>query len=63
MRFGNYLEIILKKNGYFHVEIHTNYSCTHMLGGSRAYASSPEKNLKILCSLVRFEVYFDQFVY
>ena len=48
----------------FHVEIHTNYSCTHMLGSSgRGYASSPEKILKIWCSLVRFEVYFDQIVY
>ena len=36
MRFGIYFEIILNKNGYFHVEIHrsTNYSCTHMLGSS-----------------------------
>ena len=27
-----------------------------MLGGSRAYASSPEKFLKIWCNLVRFDV-------
>ena len=27
------------------------------------YASSPEKILKMWCSLVRFEVYFDQIVY
>ena len=63
MRFGMYFEIILKKNGYFHVEIHTNYSCTHMLESSGAYANSPEKILKMWCSLVRFEVYFDQIVY
>ena len=47
-------------NSHFHVEIHTNYSCTHMLGSS--YASSPEI-LKKLGSLVCFEVYFDQIVY
>ena len=33
-----------------------------MLGGSGAYASSPEKILKIWCSLLRFGVYFDQIV-
>ena len=47
MRVGMYFEIILNKNGYFHVEIHTNYSCTHMLESSGAYASSPEKILKM----------------
>ena len=31
-----------------------------MLGSSGAYASSPEKILKMWCSLVHFEVYFDQ---
>ena len=36
-----------------HVEIPINYSCTHMLGGSGAYASCPEKILKMWCSLVR----------
>ena len=46
MRFGMYFEIILNKNGYFHVEIQTNYSCTYMLGSSRAYASFHEKNLE-----------------
>ena len=49
--------------GYFQVEIHTNYSCTHILGSSGTYASSPEKILKMWCSLVRFEVNFDQIVY
>ena len=34
-----------------------------MLGSSRAYASSPEKILKMWCSLVCFEVCFDQIVY
>ena len=34
-----------------------------MLGSSGAYDSSPEKFLKVWCSLVRFEVYFDQIVY
>ena len=64
MRFGMYFKIILNKNGYFHVEIHTNYSCTHKLASSGlAYGSSPEKILKIWCNLVRFEVYFDQMVY
>ena len=63
MRFGMYFEIILNKNGYFHVAIHTNYSCTHMLESSGADASSPDKILKMWCSLVRFEVYFDQIVY
>ena len=65
MRFAMYFEIISNKNDYFHVEIHrpTNYSCTHMLGSSGAYASFPEKILKMWCSLVRFEVCFDQIVY
>ena len=31
-----------------------------MLGSPGAYASSPENILKMWCSLVRFEVYFDQ---
>ena len=34
-----------------------------MLGSAGAYASSSEKILKILCSLVCFEVYFNQIVY
>ena len=34
-----------------------------MLGSSGAYASFPEKILKMWCNLVRFEVYFDQIVY
>ena len=66
MRFGMYFEIILNKKWLLYVEIHTNYSCTHnriYAGGSRVYASSPENFLKIWCSLVRFEVYFDQIVY
>ena len=64
MRFGMYFEIILNKKGYFHVDRNTtNYSCTHILGSSGAYASSPEKILKMWCSLVCFEVYFDQIVY
>ena len=41
-----------------HVEIHINFSCTHMVGSSGAYASCPEKILKMSCSLVRFDVYF-----
>ena len=60
-RFGLYFERILKlfscRNTYI------NYSCTHMLGGSGAYASSPEKKFKIWCSLVCFGVYFDQIFY
>ena len=47
MRFGMYFEITLNKNRYFHVEIHTNYSCTHMPGSSGAYASSHEKLLEM----------------
>ena len=31
------------KNLKIHVEIHINYSCTHMLGNSRTYASCPKK--------------------
>ena len=50
------------KNLKIHVEIHSNYSCTHMLGSSGAYASCLEKILKMWCSLVRFGVYFDQIV-
>ena len=34
-----------------------------MLGSSGAYASSTEKILEMWCSLVRFEVYFDQIVH
>ena len=41
MRFGVYFEIILNKNGYFHVEIHINYSCTHMLGGFKGIQYRP----------------------
>ena len=33
-----------------------------MPGGSGAYASSSEKNMKLWCSLVCFGVYFDQIV-
>ena len=33
-----------------------------MLGSSGAYSSSPEKILKMWCSLVRFGAYFDQIV-
>ena len=73
VRFGVYLDQILSlknfKNYHFyikqlkiHVEIHINYSCTHMLGISGAYAGCPEKILKMWCSLVRFGVYFDQIV-
>ena len=73
MRFGVYLDQILslkisKITIFFikilkiHVEIHINYSCTHMLGSSGAYAGCPEKILKMWCSLVRFGVYFDQIV-
>ena len=59
MRFGVNFEIILNRNGYFHAEIHINYSCMYMMGGSGAYASSPELKKK-WCSLVRFGIYFDQ---
>ena len=45
-----------------YLEIHINYSCTHMLWSSGAYASCPETILKMYCSLVRFSVYFDQIV-
>ena len=48
VRFGVYLDQILSvknlkitifyiKNLKIHVEIHINYSCTHMLGSSGAY--------------------------
>ena len=62
MRFGMYFEIILNQK-MAQVEIHTNYSCTHVLGSSGTYASSPEKILKMWCCLMRFEAYFDQIVY
>ena len=62
MRFGMYFEIILNKNLLFSCRNTTNYSCTQMRGSSGAYASSPGKILKVWCSLVRFEVYFDQIV-
>ena len=73
VRFGVYLDQILSLKNFYnyhflykklkiHVEIHINYSCTHMLGSSGAYASCPEKKLKMWCSLVRFGVYFDQIV-
>ena len=60
MRFGMYFEIILNKKWLFSCRNTANYSCTHMLGSSVAYASYPENILKMWCSLVRFEVYFDQ---
>ena len=48
VRFGMYSERIFNiiwlfscKNNYSH------YSCTHILGGSGAYANFPEKILKI----------------
>ena len=63
MRFGMYFEIILNKKWLFSCRNTTNYSCTHMLGSAEAYASSHEKILKTWCSLVCFEVYFDQIVY
>ena len=34
-----------------------------MLGGSGAFANSPEKIVKIWSSLMRFGVYFDQIVF
>ena len=40
-----------------HVQIHINYSCTHMLGSSGAYASCHEKILKMYCSLKCVLVY------
>ena len=63
MHFGMYFEIILNTKWLFSCRNTTNYSCTHMLESSGAYASSPEKFLKMWCSLVCFEVYFDQIVY
>ena len=63
MRFGMYFEVILNKKLPFSCRYTTNYRCTHMLGRSGAYASSREKILKMWCSLVRLEVYFDQIVY
>ena len=70
MRFGVYLDQILSlkffqnylflKKFKIHVEIHMIYSCTYMLGSSGAYASCPEKILKMWCSFMRFGVYFDQ---
>ena len=63
MRFGMYFQIILNKKWLFSCRNTTNYRCMHMLGSSGAYTSSPEKILKTWCSLVCFEVYFDQIVY
>ena len=60
MRFGMYFEIILNKKWLFSCRNTTNYSFTQLLGSSGAHASSPEKILKMWCSLVCFEVYFDQ---
>ena len=47
VRFGMYFEIILNKKWLFSCRNTTNYSCTHMLGSSGAYASSPEKFWKM----------------
>ena len=45
--FGMYFEIIFNKKWLFSSrDMHTNYSCTHMLGSSGTYASSPEKILQ-----------------
>ena len=56
VRFGVYLDQILSlknfKNDYFQVKIHINYSCTYMLGGSWAYASSLRKFCAVWCVLV-----------
>ena len=63
MHFGMYFEIILNKNGYFHVEIHTNYSCTHMLGSSGHMLAPLKKILKCGAVWCVLEVYFDPIVY
>ena len=63
MHFGMCFEIFLNNKWLFSCRNTTNYSCTHMLGSSVAYASSPEKILKMWCRLVCFEVYFDQVMY
>ena len=64
MRFGMYFEIILnKRNGYFHVEILLIIVACICWGVQGTYSSSPEKFLKMWCSLVCFEVYFDEIVY
>ena len=47
--FVHKITIFYIKNLKIHVEIHINYSCTHMLGSSGAYASCPERILK-MCS-------------
>ena len=71
--FGIYLDQILSLNFFLNyhiyikklkiqVEIHINYSITHILGSSGAYASCPEEILKMWCILMRFGVYFDQVV-
>ena len=61
--FWYVFEVILNKKWLFSCRNTTNYSCTHMLGSSGAYSRSPEKILKMCCSLVCCEVYFDQIVY
>ena len=75
VRFGVYLDQILSLKIFFlttilyitflkiHVKIHANYSCTHMLWSSGAYANCPQNIFKMWCSLVRFGVYFDQIVF
>ena len=63
MRFGMCFEIFLNKKWLFSCRNTTNYSWTHMLRSLGAYASSIEKILKMWCSLVCFEIYFDQIVY
>ena len=51
-----------ENSGNFHVEIHINYSCMYMIGGSSGHMLAAEKILKIWCSLVRFGIHFDQIV-
>ena len=54
MRFGVYFERILNKKCLFSCRNnYINYSCTHMLRGSGAYASSPVKIAKIWCILIK----------
>ena len=61
MRFGLYFDITLNRKMAIFMHKHNNYSYMHMLGGSGAYASSPENNLKIWCSLVRFGAFWCMF--
>ena len=58
MRFGMYFEIILNKKWLFSCRNTKPIIVASICRGVQGhYASSPEKILKMWCSLVRFEVY------